>query len=114
MLPAAEPWAREGRGGVACPTAEAGTRSDEDDDFLDPKESTMGTDECFRTSWRRSESVSAVEAQAGYACHCGERFAPSLLGAWEAKMHVEDHGHRLRRPRDGESALPLRIHAFAP
>ena len=32
----------------------------------------------------------------GYQCNCGERFPCSLLGAWEAKLHAEDAGHRLR------------------
>lgn len=30
-----------------------------------------------------------------YLCNCGARFAPTLHGAWEAKLHAEDHGHRL-------------------
>jgi hypothetical protein len=31
-----------------------------------------------------------------YACNCGERFAGTLSGAWEARLHAEDLGHRLR------------------
>jgi hypothetical protein len=31
-----------------------------------------------------------------YACPCGERFPPTLHGAWTAKLHAEDEGHRPR------------------
>lgn len=31
-----------------------------------------------------------------YRCNCGETFAGTLDGAWDAKLHVEDLGHRLR------------------
>lgn len=31
-----------------------------------------------------------------YACNYGERFPGTLAGAWQAKLHAEDHGHRLR------------------
>lgn len=45
-----------------------------------------------------------------YRCNCGEAFPATLHGAWMAKLHVEDHGHRLRSapaavlPRQGAAA----------
>jgi hypothetical protein len=37
-----------------------------------------------------------------YICNCGEDFAPDLAGAWAAKLHAEDNGHRLNA-RHGEA-----------
>lgn len=34
--------------------------------------------------------------RAHHRCNCGEEFPGTLHGAWTAKLHVEDHGHRLR------------------
>lgn len=31
-----------------------------------------------------------------HRCNCGEVFPGTLHGAWTAKLHVEDLGHRLR------------------
>jgi hypothetical protein len=31
----------------------------------------------------------------GYLCNCGAQFPATLHGAWEAKLHAEDHEHRL-------------------
>ena len=31
-----------------------------------------------------------------HVCNCGEAFPGTLHGAWNAKLHAEDRGHRLR------------------
>jgi hypothetical protein len=31
-----------------------------------------------------------------HTCNCGDTFPATLQGAWTAKLHAEDHGHRLR------------------
>lgn len=40
-----------------------------------------------------------------HECNCGEAFPGTLQGAWTAKLHAEDHGHRLRR---GAALAPAR------
>jgi hypothetical protein len=40
--------------------------------------------------------VRPIPAAHAHHCTCGERFPGTLHGAWNAKLHAEDHGHRLR------------------
>ena len=60
---------------------------------------------------RRSEDCHP-EVVAMYLCkNCGETFSGTLHGAWTAKLHAEDFGHRLRRaqPASAESLHGLML-----